>query len=426
MFFSMNEDRWFEERLLKRFLEYVRIDTTSDGHSKKRPTTAGQLQLSRLLAQELKDLDVKGVTLDEQGFLFASLESNLPDHQAEPPEIGYIAHVDTSDAVPGGGIDPQVHECYSGEILCLKDGVVLDPAEFPELLRYKGQTLISSDGRTLLGADDKAGIAEIMVALEYLQSHPEIPHGRLTVLFTPDEEQGLSMERFPIDKLSARYCYTFDGGEEGTIEAECFEAYKVKLVFHGNSIHTGVARGKLVNAVEMAAHFVSMLPGTESPQATDGRYGFYFPLEINGRVESTELEIYLRDFEETGIKRRIEAVKQFARAVEAAFPQGRVEIEVKKQYANMARYLREARQVLELLEGAVRATGIEAEYRIIRGGTDGARLTEMGIPTPNIFTGGHNFHSRQEWVALPAMVRAARTAVNLVRLWAEVGSGKKE
>ena len=169
-----------------------------------------------------------------------------------------------------------------------------------------------------------------------------------------------------------------------------------------------------------------MLPGTESPQATDGRYGFYFPLEINGRVESTELEIYLRDFEETGIKRRIEAVKQFARAVEAAFPQGRVEIEVKKQYANMARYLREARQVLELLEGAVRAAGIEAEYRIIRGGTDGARLTEMGIPTPNIFTGGHNFHSRQEWVALPAMVRAARTAVNLVRLWAEVGSGKKE
>jgi tripeptide aminopeptidase len=257
--------------------------------------------------------------------------------------------------------------------------------------------------------------------VEYLVIHPELPHGKIGIYFTPDEEQGLSMQRFPIKKISAKYCYTFDGGEEGTIEAECFEGYKAELHFLGKSIHTGVARGKLVNAIEMAAKFLSLLPGAESPQATDGRYGFYFPLEITGGIEETTLEIYLRDFEEQKVQRRAAALESMARAVEAVFPQGRVKIKIEKQYANLHRFLRDVPEVLPYLEQAIRETGIEPVYKIIRGGTDGARLSELGVPTPNVFTGGHNFHSRQEWTAVPAMIRTVNTAVNLCRLWAEGG-----
>jgi len=421
----MNEkDRtWLEGRVLERFLRYVRIDTTSDGHSKSSPTTAGQLELADVLVGELEQLSLPNVELAEEGFVFAHVESNLNSSAVQPPEIGFIAHLDTSDAAPGKNVDPRVHEKYDGKVIELEEGVVLNPEEYPDLCKYKGQTIITSDGSTLLGADDKAGLAEIMTAVEYLIAHPEVPHGRIGICFTPDEEQGLSMQRFPMDKISAKYCYTFDGGEEGTIEAECFEGYRADLRFRGKSIHTGVARGKLVNAVEMAASFLNLLPGAESPQATDGRYGFYFPLEISGGIEETTLEIYLRDFEDTEVQRRAAALESMARAVEAAFPKGRVEIKVQKQYANLRRYLQGVPEVLTTLEQAIRDTGMEPQYKIIRGGTDGARLSELGVPTPNVFTGGHNYHSRQEWAALPAMVRAVHTAVNLCRLWAE-GSAK--
>lgn len=416
-----SDQSWIEQRLLERFLRYVRIDTTSDRHSKSTPTTAGQLELARVLVEELEQLSVRDVELDEGGFLFAHLESNLKGSAKQPPEIGFIAHLDTSDAAPGKDVDPRVHEKYDGKIIALKEGVVLDPEEFPELRSYSGQKIITADGRTLLGADDKAGLAEIMTAVEYLVNHPDLPHGEIGIYFTPDEEQGLSMQRFPIKKISAKYCYTFDGGEEGTIEAECFEGYKADLRFIGKSIHTGVARGKLVNAIEMAATFLGLLPGAESPQATDGRYGFYFPLEITGGIEETTLEIYLRDFEEQEVQRRAAVLESMARAVEAVFPRGRVEIKIEKQYANLHRFLRDVQEVLQHLEQAIRETGIEPVYKIIRGGTDGARLSELGVPTPNVFTGGHNFHSRQEWAAVPAMIRAVNTAVNLCRLWAEGG-----
>jgi tripeptide aminopeptidase len=418
---DMNEkDReWIEQRVLERFLRYVRIDTTSDGHSKSSPTTPGQLELANVLAEELQQLSLPNVELDEAGFVFAQVEPNLKGPAVQPPEICFIAHLDTSDAAPGKNVDPRVHESYDGKVVELKEGIVLDPEEYPELRKYKGQTIVTSDGTTLLGADDKAGLAEIMTAVEYLVGHPEIPHGTIGICFTPDEEQGLSMQRLPIDKISAKYCYTFDGAEEGTIEAECFEGYRAVLRFLGRSIHTGVARGKLVNAVEMAARFLNLLPGAESPQATDGRYGFYFPLEISGGIEETTLEIYLRDFEEAEVQRRAAALESMARAVEAVFPRGKVEIKVEKQYANLRRHLQGVPDVLTTLEQAIRDTGMEPEYKIIRGGTDGARLSELGVPTPNVFTGGHNFHSRQEWAALPAMVRAVHTAVNLCRVWAE-------
>jgi tripeptide aminopeptidase len=416
------EQAWIAGAVLERFLRYVRIDTTSDRHSGREPTTPGQLELGRLLAEELRALGLAGVELDDKGFLFAHLEGNLPPDVPPAPEIGLMAHLDTSDAAPGKGVRPLVHKSYDGGPIRLEEGVVLDPAEFPELERYRGQTIVTSDGRTLLGADDKAGVAEIITAAEYLLRHPEVPHGRLSLYFTPDEEQGLSMQRLPVRKVRARCCYTFDGGEEGSVEAECFEAYKAELRFTGRSIHTGIARGKLVNAVEMAGRFLSLLPGAESPQATDGRYGFYFPLEIAGSIEKATLELYLRDFEEAEVRRRSEVLGRVAAAVEALFPGGRVEMKLEKQYANLRRYLERDPEVVAKLEQAIRETGIEPKRLSIRGGTDGARLSELGVPTPNVFTGGHNYHSRQEWVALPAMVRAVHTAVNLCRLWAMGGS----
>ena len=410
---------WARDRLLERFIRYARLDTTSDRHSATFPSSAGQLELGRMLAAELHELGLAGVRPDEEGFLFVRLPANLPAGRKGVPEIALMAHLDTSDSAPGRDVRPIVHERYDGKPIRLQQDVVLDPAEFPQLDRYVGRTVITSDGRTLLGADNKAGVAEIMTAAEYLLAHPEIPHGQVSLYFTVDEELGTGMLRFPRSRATARYCYTFDGDEEGVIEAECFEGYKAQLTFTGRSIHTGVGRGKLVNAIEMAARFLALLPGAESPQATDGRYGFYFPLEISGSLERAALEIYVRDFEDEEALRRLEALRRMAQAVEAVHPGGRVEVVTEKQYSNLRRYLEPVPLVLELLERAIRETGIEPVRRSIRGGTDGARLSEKGIPTPNVFTGGHNFHSRQEWAALPAMVRAVEAAVNLCQLWAE-------
>ena len=415
----MTHDNWFRERLLKRFTDYIKIDTTSDRHSHSQPTTPGQLELAEILCRELKDLGLVDIELNAGGFLFAVLPANLPSGSKAVPVIGFMAHLDTSEEAPGKGIKPQLHENYNGEVIKLKDGVVLDPNEFPDLLDYRDDTVITSDGTTLLGADDKAGIAEIMTAIEYLQNHREIKHGNIQIIFTPDEEQGLSMEHFPMEKVKAKYCYTLDGGKEGAIEDECFEAYKAEVVFRGISIHPGDARGKLVNAIEMMNSFLSLLPQAESAQATDERYGFYFPLEIKGRPEEAELLLYLRDFEKEVVERRIEAVKTFAQSVEAAFPGGNVIVNVKRQYSNMLQYLRKVPEVTAMLEEAIRESGIEPQTEIVRGGTDGARLSELGVPTPNVFTGGFNFHSRKEWVPLSAMVRATQTVVNLSRLWAK-------
>jgi tripeptide aminopeptidase len=412
---------WTEARVLERFLRYARVDTTSDRHSASFPSSSGQLELSRQLAAELQGLGLADARPDEEGFLFVRLPARLPAGRSGVPEIALMAHLDTSDAAPGSDVRPVVHERYDGRRILLEQNVALDPAEFPQLERYRGRTVITSDGRTLLGADNKAGVAEIMTAAEYLLAHPQIPHGEVSLYFTVDEELGTGMLRFPRQKATARYCYTFDGDEEGVIEAECFEGYRALVSFTGRSIHTGVGRGKLVNAIEMAARFLSLLPGAESPQATDGRYGFYFPLEITGSLERASVEVYVRDFEDAEAQRRLEALRRMARAVEAAHPGGRVEVASEKQYSNLRRFLEPVPQVLELLERAIRETGLEPVRRSIRGGTDGARLSEQGIPTPNVFTGGHNFHSRQEWAALPAMVRAVEVAVNLCRLWADGG-----
>lgn len=414
----MNElDQATVNRLVERFLRYVRIGTTSDRHIAEIPSTPSQWELLELLAKELKEIGVSDVEMMKNGYIIARIPSTVGDHRA--PTVGLMAHVDTASDAPGEGVSPQVYERYDGGVIEIGEGLRLDPAEFPELLRYRGEAIITTDGRTLLGADDKAGVAEIMTAVAWLAAHPEHPHGPIEVIFTPDEETGKGLDLFPIDKLAARCCYTLDGGELGTLETECFTAYHVHLRFTGRSIHLGNARGKLVNAVTMAGSFLSMLPQSESPEATDGRYGYYCPLEIRGTLEEATLDVFLRDFEEETIQRRLELLRRAAKTVESIYPPGRVELTETRQYSNMYNFISKDPLVGELLVEAVRRTGIEPVPRVIRGGTDGARLSEMGIPTPNLFTGGHNYHSRLEWAAVPAMAKASETILHLLELWSQ-------
>ncbi len=414
-----NQDRWFGERILKRFLSYVTIETASDRHSKESPTTPGQWKLAKNLVRELKKLGVDNVELDENCFLLATLPRR--GKTKSPPVVGFIAHMDTTQDVSGSRVNPLIHTDYNGRAIHLEGGKILDPKEFPDLKRYRGETIVTSDGTTLLGADDKAGISEIMTAVEYLITHPEVSHGKIEIIFTPDEETGFGMSRFPKEKIASQYCYTLDGDGEGVVEAECFEAYRIDIDFKGKGMHPGSARGKLINAVEMASAFIGMIPKEESPQSTDKRFGYYMPLEISGNAEKTSVAFNVRDFEPAGCRRRIKALHAVARAIESIHPGGAVTLEETKQYSNMRRYLKKQRGVLKYIEQAIRQTGIEPQWRIIRGGTDGARLSEMGIPTPNIFTGGYNYHSVLEWAALPSMVKASQTVVNLAKIWAEGG-----
>ncbi len=412
------ERHWFEADVRERFVRYATVATTSDRRSSSIPSTSGQWDLAKLLAQELRDLGLTDVELTDRCYLIARIPAN--EEGAGAPTFGLMAHVDTAPDLSGENVRPQVIERYEGESIPLgESGYRLDPEEYPELLMYHGQAIITTDGTTLLGGDDKAGIAEIMTAASFLLSRPEIPHGEIELIFTPDEETGRGMSAFPLEKLRSACCYTLDGPGEGSVETECFHAYRVTLTFHGRAAHLGYARGKLVNAVAMAAAYAASLPQAESPEATDGRYGYYCPLQISGDAERAYLHVYVRDFEPDGMERRLETLRRLEAAVESMYPGGKIEVSEERQYANMRDALGRHPGVVEKLEAAIAETGIQPERGLIRGGTDGARLTEMGIPTPNLFSGQFNMHSRFEWVAVPAMVRAAQSVVHLARLWAE-------
>ena len=404
-----------QAEVLERFLRYVRVGTTSDRASDQTPSTRGQWDLARMLEQELSALGLTDIELDEHCYLIARLPATPGCESA--PVIGLMAHVDTASDVTGENVQPQVIEHYDGGPIAV-GSYRLDPRDFPDLANYVGDTIVTTDGNTLLGGDDKAGIAEIMTAVRWLVDHPELPHGEVEIIFTPDEETGRGMDRFPKEKLKARACYTFDGGAEGRIEAECFNAYRCDIEFSGSVIHLGDARGKLVNAVSMAAAFIGMLPRTESPEATDGYFGYYCPLEIRGNLEHSSLEVYLRDHDHAEIERRIEALHAFARAVEAAFPGGTVAVKSEKQYLNMYEVIQKDPEVMEKLREAMQAAGYTPQMHAIRGGTDGSRLTEMGIPTPNLSAGEFNMHSRLEWVPVGALTRITQVALELIRVWA--------
>ena len=407
----------YRNLLLGRFLRYVKIETASDPHKAEIPSTPGQWDLLRMLEGELKVAGAAEVYLDKHGYLIGRFPAGKGVRKA--PVIGLMAHVDTSPDMSGKNVKPQIVEDYDLSVIPLgKSGYSLTPAEHPALLKRKGDTVITSDGTTLLGADDKAGIAEIMTALDYLKDHPDIPRGPLEIVFTPDEETGRGLDKFDTRWLNTRCCYTIDGGELGEIETECFNASGFEAVFHGKVIHPGAARGKLINALSMAGTFLGMLPGAESPEATDGRYGYYAPMEIEGSMDRVKVRGILRDFDSGELERRTKAVKAFGKAVEHKYPGGKVSVKVKKQYSNMYEHIKKDPLVMEILEKAVIQTGITPVREIIRGGTDGSRLSEMGIPTPNVFTGGHNYHSRFEWASLYSMVKASEVIVNLISLWA--------
>ncbi|MEW6550392.1 MAG: peptidase T [Spirochaetota bacterium] len=403
--------------LVDRLVRYCKMDTQSDRHIEDIPSTPTQWNLARLLMEELKALGVSDLELDEHCYLIARIPAT-PGHE-KLPCFALMAHMDTASDVPGSPVKPRVVKAYDGSPIRLSESRVLDPAEFADLNDHIGDDLVVTDGNTLLGADDKAGVAEIMTALEWLLSNPQVAHGPMEIYFTPDEETGKGMNLFPLEKTKAKACYTLDGGKSAEIEAECFTAYAVQAKFLGKVIHIGAARGKLANAVAMACHFVSLLPRSESPEATDNWYGYYCPIEIKGGMEETNVDVYLRDFSAEGMERRIQAVKAFAAAVEAQFPLGKVELTVKKQYLNMKEKLDQRPEVMEKLKAAVEKAGAVPAMKPIRGGTDGSRLTEKGIPTPNIFTGGYNYHSRTEWASVAEMSLAVQTLRHLIQEWAK-------
>ncbi|MCL2129922.1 MAG: peptidase T [Treponema sp.] len=413
---NFDDETEFRKLTTPRFLKYARYWTTSDRNNEDTPSTPGQRELAESLAEELRALGID-VTLTEHSYVIGRLPPGPGKEGC--PVIGFLAHLDTSDEVSGKDVNPRLIENYNGTPIDLGNGLFIDPETDSGLAVHKGKALIHAGGNTLLGADNKAGIAIIMGAAEYLLTHPEMPHGPLEIIFSPDEETGKGLPEFPGSLIKSKACYTVDGGPLGELEWECFNAWKAEIKFHGVSMHLGHARGRLVNAALMASVFASMLPRNESPEATDQYFGYYCPLSIKGDIETASLEVYIRDFDRAEGERRINALNDFARALEAQFPGGRVEVSSSLQYINMKEKIGGAPKVIEKLRRSYDNLGIPIVEKPIRGGTDGSRLTEMGIPTPNIFTGGRNFHSRMEWLSVPEMAAACGVLVELAGLWSQ-------
>ena len=404
------------EDVLERFLRYVRVDTQAAEGADTYPSTAKQLDLSRLLADELREIGLDDVELTEWGYVFATLPGS-----AGAPTIGLIAHVDTTPDAPGNGVQPIVHRAYSGGTIVLPgdSGQVIDPAEVPALAERLGHDIVTSDGTTLLGADDKAGIAEILGAVAHLR-RVDGPRATVRVAFTVDEEVGRGVDRFDIGAFGAQAAYTFDGSGLGDLDVETFSARQLKVRIAGRGEHPGTAKGKLVNAIKLAADLVAALPRDRlAPEATEGREGFIHPTRIAGSVEEAVVTFIVRDHDDALLDEHEQLLRSLAGEVAHREPRARVTIDVWQQYRNMKIYLDERPEVVAAAEQACRRAGVEPAHAIIRGGTDGARLSEMGLPTPNIFTGGQSYHSRREWASVQDMAAAAAVAVELARVWGE-------
>jgi tripeptide aminopeptidase len=400
-----------------RFVRYARVHTSSLEGSDSFPSTPQQWDLLRLLEQELVELGLEDVELDGNGYVTATLP---PTVEHEVPTIGFLAHVDTFPDVPGENVDPQVVVYEGGRLQLPGDAkVALDPAESPELERHVGHELVTSDGTTLLGADDKAGIAEIVTAVAYLKDRPELPHGRIRVAFNPDEEIGAGTDHLDLDRLGCVAAYTLDGSTAGELEQESFNALQLTVVFRGVSTHTGTAKGKLVNPVRILADFVASLPRELAPETTEGYEGFVHPHVAQADAEQARCVLILRDHD-WGLLQQHEALtRRLAEEAAARFPGSSVELTVKEQYRNMKEFIDRDPRVMAAAEEAYRREGLEPKRVAIRGGTDGSRLSERGLPTPNLFTGGHDYHSRREWVCVRDMGSAAAVVVHLAQVWAE-------
>jgi tripeptide aminopeptidase len=402
--------------LLERFLRYVRVDTQSARDRAQSPSTPGQLDLGRMLAEELRALGLEDAFLDENGYVLATLPATVED----APVIGMIAHVDTSPDAPGAGVEPIVHRAYDGARIELpRGGTVLDPAAMPLLMKAAGHDIVTSSGDTLLGADDKAGVAEIMAAVAYLAAHPELPRPALRVCFTPDEEIGEGPTLFDVERFGAAGAYTLDGSELGELQDETFSAAGVTVTIDGVDAHPGWAIGTLVNATRLAGEIVARLPADLTPERTQGRDGFIHVYELSGSAGRATVRAIVRDFDDDGLHAHAELLRRTAEEVVAAAPGARVAVDVTPQYPNMRTFIERFPHVVTAAERAIRAEGIEPRRTPIRGGTDGSRLSAMGLPTPNLFTGGHEYHSPREWASVPEMAAAAATVVRLAEVWTQ-------
>ena len=406
--------------VLDRFLRYVQIDTQANESSTSYPSTDSQLVLLRRLVDELRAIGLEDATIDQYGYVMATVPATTT--KPNVPVIGFIAHVDTSPEMPGAGVKPIVHKAWDGRDIVLPDApdAVLRMSEIPDLVEQAGNDIVTASGTTLLGADNKAGVAEIVTAAEYLVQHPEIPHGPVRIGFTPDEEVGRGTLHFDVKKFGAVCAYTMDGGRRGEVEIESFSADAMTFTFHGFNTHPGYARGRMVNAIKVAATFIDSLPQhTLSPEYTSDREGFVHPYVVNASVETTSVRLLVRDFDTWGLAEKERMLEALAQKAVGRHPGSRVEVVREEQYRNMKEILDTMPQIAEYAEEAVRQAGLEVHRRAIRGGTDGSRLSFMGLPTPNIFAGEHNFHSRLEWVSVQDMEKAVEVIVNLARLWEE-------
>lgn len=399
--------------ILERFLRYAKIDTQSAEGQQDVPSTEKQFDLARLLKAEMESMGLKDVSLDDHCYVMGTLPANTGE---KLPRIGFISHMDTSPDASGKDIKPIVWENYDGGDLTLSPGIVLKTSDFPEIAKYKGSTLITSDGTTLLGADDKAGVAEILSAVEYLQAHPEIKHGDIRIGFTPDEEIGRGPDFFDVKKFDADWAYTMDGSAEGELEYENFNGAAASITFYGLSVHPGYSKDKMVNSMLRAAEFIQALPPAERPEHTEGYEGFYHLHTMDASLEKTTLNYIIRDHDRKKFEHRKEVFKAAAEFFRCKYGEKALDFQVKDQYYNMRMQIEPVMHVVEMAEAAMKAAGVVPEVKAIRGGTDGARLSFMGLPCPNIFTGGHNFHGRFEFAVLDTMEKAARTIVEIVRL----------
>ncbi|MGB4305237.1 peptidase T [Coprothermobacter proteolyticus] len=406
------------EKLVNRFLQYVSFDTQSDENSSTYPSTAKQLELAKYLVEELKTLGLKDAAVDQYGYVTATLPGNVEGKDV--PVIGFLAHMDTSPEFPGANVKPRIIENYDGQsTIKLGAGRVLSPEEFPHMRNYVGKTLITTDGTTLLGADDKAGIAEIVTAVEYLLEHPEIKHGAIKVGFTPDEEVGRGVDYFDVKKFGADFAFTLDGGELGELSYETFNAAQAKVTIHGKSIHPGEAKNKMKNAILMAMDYISQMPPAEAPAHTEGYEGFYHVYHIEGGVDRADLTWIIRDHHRDRFEQRKTYMMEVATWMNEKYGDGTFEIDVKDQYYNLYEVLKDKPEIIELAKKAMKEAGIDPIIRPVRGGTDGSRLTFMGLPTPNLFTGGHNYHGPYEYIVVESMEKAVEVIINIATIAAQ-------
>ena len=407
-----------KQEIIDRFTSYAKIDTQSDENSDTTPSTSGQWILLRMLEEELKQIGMQEITLDENGYLMATLPANT---DKDVPVIGFLAHVDTATDFTGKNVQPQIVEHYDGADIVLNESlsVILSPTDLPELAKYKGHTLITTDGTTLLGADNKAGITEIMTAMHYLIQHPEIKHGKIRVAFTPDEEIGKGPHKFDVAAFNAKFAYTIDGGPLGELQYESFNAAGAQVTIYGKNVHPGSAKGKMINSAKIAMELNEKLPADEAPEYTEGHQGFFHLISIEGDVEKTEIHYIIRDHDKEKFQARKDLFTQVVKDLQNKYGAERISLELNDQYYNMKEKIEPVKEVVDIAYEAMTNLDIKPIVEPIRGGTDGSQLSYMGLPTPNIFTGGENFHGRFEYVSVDNMEKAVKVIVEIAKLFEE-------